>query len=181
MAVIEELTTESSCGTIHLLVEEGKLIYCGFSPWDAPGTRLPRLLRNHITDEAESELRPWPRPVEGASQLGEAIHTYFENVLAERKADPPPMRFYGTSFQQAVWRALLLVPAGSLVTYGQVAESVGRPGAVRAVGSAVGTNPFAPVVPCHRVVPSAGGIGNYGGGAALKRQLLAMEGALETA
>jgi O-6-methylguanine DNA methyltransferase len=85
---------------------------------------------------------------------------------------------YGTEFQQAVWRALLQIPEGKVTSYGEVARVIGRPGAVRAVRSAVGKNPFAPEVPCHRVVPADGRIGHYSGGegTSTKIALLKKEG-----
>jgi O-6-methylguanine DNA methyltransferase len=87
---------------------------------------------------------------------------------------------YGTGFQRAVWRALLRIPEGRVTSYGEIARAIGRPGAVRAVGSAVGKNPFAPEVPCHRVVPADGRIGHYssGEGTATKIALLRKEGVL---
>ena len=69
----------------------------------------------------------------------------------------------GTRFQHKVWDALLLIPRGRVTTYGEIARYLGT-GAVRAVGTAVGKNPNAPDVPCHRVVPSTGKIGMYSGG-----------------
>lgn len=82
----------------------------------------------------------------------------------------------GTSFQVAVWRALLRLPYGTTATYGEVARAVRMPRAARAVGQAVHVNPVAIVVPCHRVVASGGRIGGYGGGLAIKRRLLDLEG-----
>ena len=83
----------------------------------------------------------------------------------------------GTPFQRAVWKALERIPEGRVTTYGDIAAYLGT-GAVRAVGSAVGKNPGAPGVPCHRVVPADGSIGNYSGegGAARKTALLEAEG-----
>jgi len=81
----------------------------------------------------------------------------------------------GTDFQKAVWRALLDIPKGEVVTYSDIARSIGRPMAARAVGSAVGENPVSLVVPCHRVVQASGGIGNYGWGVDIKRNLLLEE------
>ncbi|MBL4693758.1 MGMT family protein [Candidatus Gracilibacteria bacterium] len=68
-----------------------------------------------------------------------------------------------TDFQQSVWEALKTIPRGKVTTYGEIARYLGRPRAARAVGSAVGKNPNAPEVPCHRVVPSSGLVGNYSG------------------
>lgn len=82
-----------------------------------------------------------------------------------------------TPFQKGVWKALLEIPRGEVRTYGWLARRIGRPGACRAVGNALGKNPLAPEVPCHRIV-SAKGIGGYSGegGVSKKRQLLAREG-----
>lgn len=82
-----------------------------------------------------------------------------------------------TPFQKRVWKALLEIPRGEVKSYGWLARRVGRPKAARAVGNALGKNPFAPEVPCHRIVSSIG-IGGYSGrgGVSKKRQLLMKEG-----
>ena len=88
----------------------------------------------------------------------------------------------GTNFQVKVWRALLEIPAGSLCSYGQVTARVGAtPGAARAVGQAVGANPVAWLIPCHRVIRASGGLGGYRWGLGRKRALIAWETARETA
>jgi AraC family transcriptional regulator of adaptative response/methylated-DNA-[protein]-cysteine methyltransferase len=81
----------------------------------------------------------------------------------------------GTNFQIKVWEALLNIPTGAVTTYEQIAMQVGNPNAVRAVGTAVGHNPIAVLVPCHRVIRKSGEFGNYRYGAALKKALLARE------
>jgi O-6-methylguanine DNA methyltransferase len=83
----------------------------------------------------------------------------------------------GTPFQREVWAALLRIPYGGTRSYSDVARELGRPSAMRAVGTANGANPIAIVIPCHRVVASGGHLGGYGGGLPLKRRLLALEGA----
>jgi O-6-methylguanine DNA methyltransferase len=83
---------------------------------------------------------------------------------------------YGTPFQREVWRALSEIPRGRVTTYGEIARRLGRPGAVRAVGTAVGKNPFAPEVPCHRVVPADGRIGNYSGGEGVATKIALLKG-----
>jgi AraC family transcriptional regulator of adaptative response/methylated-DNA-[protein]-cysteine methyltransferase len=83
----------------------------------------------------------------------------------------------GTPFQHQVWRALLDIPRGEVVSYQDIAHKVGRPKAVRAVGSAVGANPISPLIPCHRVVGSNGSFGGYYWGLDIKRALLQEEGA----
>ena len=96
-------------------------------------------------------------------------------VVAGRTPAALPLAFQGTTFQEAVWTALRGVPAGEVVTYGELARRAGYPRAARAVGSAMRANPLPLLIPCHRVVASDG-IGGYGGGLELKRALLAAEG-----
>jgi len=86
-----------------------------------------------------------------------------------------PLDIRGTAFQQQVWRALQKIPAGRTRSYAEVARSIGRPDAMRAVGSACGANPVALVVPCHRVVQTGGGLGGYRWGVERKRELLEAE------
>ena len=83
----------------------------------------------------------------------------------------------GTEFQRSVWKALLQIPKGEVISYGDVANDIGKPKASRAVGSAVGENPVSLIVPCHRVVQSSGGLGNYGWGVDLKEKILQLESA----
>jgi len=85
-----------------------------------------------------------------------------------------------TPFEQAVWKACAEIPKGEVRTYGWIAARIGRPGAVRAVGAALSRNPFAPAVPCHRVVGADGRLTGYSGkgGVETKRRLLVAEGAL---
>ena len=88
---------------------------------------------------------------------------------------PVPLDLYGAAFELSVWRALLSIPYGEVVSYGDIARSIGTPRAARAVGSAVGDNPVSLLIPCHRVVLSDGKIGHYGWGTPLKRTLLGLE------
>jgi AraC family transcriptional regulator of adaptative response/methylated-DNA-[protein]-cysteine methyltransferase len=81
----------------------------------------------------------------------------------------------GTNFQLKVWEALLQIPAGAVTTYEGLAEQIGRPTATRAVGSAIGHNPIAVLIPCHRVIRKVGDIGNYRYGSLRKKALLAYE------
>lgn len=81
----------------------------------------------------------------------------------------------GTEFQTSVWQALLSIPRGETRTYAQIAAQIGRPRAVRATANAIGANPIAIAIPCHRVLPAAGGIGGYRWGSHIKEQLLRLE------
>jgi AraC family transcriptional regulator of adaptative response/methylated-DNA-[protein]-cysteine methyltransferase len=110
-----------------------------------------------------------------------ALAFIVDAVLQRIAGDPAPadiaLDITGTAFQRRVWEALRHIPYGEVRTYGEIAEIIGSPNAVRAVGTACGSNPVAIVVPCHRVVPKSGGVGNYGFGPERKRVLLAREGA----
>ena len=88
------------------------------------------------------------------------------------------MKLKGTKFQLKVWSYLKKIPRGSLKTYSQVAKAIGKPRAVRAVANAIGKNPYAPKIPCHRVIRSDGSLGGYSGkgGLKIKRFLLKKEG-----
>ena len=81
----------------------------------------------------------------------------------------------GTPFQQRVWETALRISYGKVQSYGWIAQEIGNPNAMRAVGGAMGANPLAIIVPCHRVVRSDGGLGGYAGGLHWKRRLLTME------
>ncbi|CAN7318696.1 methylated-DNA--[protein]-cysteine S-methyltransferase [Variovorax sp. LjRoot84] len=85
---------------------------------------------------------------------------------------------HGTGFQQAVWQALLAIPAGRTISYGALSAGIGKPAAVRAVGAAVGRNPISVIVPCHRVLGTNGSLTGYAGGLERKSALLELEGAL---
>ena len=86
-----------------------------------------------------------------------------------------PIDLRGTEFQRQVWNLLLNIPYGETRSYRQIAGALGRPEASRAVGQAIGTNPVAIIVPCHRVIGTSGGLVGYGGGLHRKQALLALE------
>jgi methylated-DNA-[protein]-cysteine S-methyltransferase len=86
--------------------------------------------------------------------------------------DTLPVETGGTPFQREVWHALREIPCGTTTSYGKLAELIGRPAAMRAVGLANGANPVAVVVPCHRVIGANGSLTGYGGGIERKRWLL---------
>lgn len=88
---------------------------------------------------------------------------------------PYRLALTGTPFQLDVWSQLMTIPLGGRQTYGQIAEAIGKPGAMRAVGTAIGRNPIAILVPCHRVLPSSGAIGGYMWGPERKQALLQWE------
>lgn len=100
------------------------------------------------------------------------LERYFASSL---RCFTVPLDLRGTPFQLDVWRAVFEIGLGETRSYAQVAEAVGRPRAVRAVGTANGANPVPLIVPCHRVINSSGSLGGYGGGLETKRRLLAFE------
>lgn len=112
--------------------------------------------------EDPMRLRPWVLSAFGAG-----------NDLAE----PTPIYLIGAPFQIKVWEALLNIPTGQVTTYSEIAQSVGNPKAVRAVGTAVGRNPISWLIPCHRALRKSGGLGGYHWGLPVKRALLAYESA----
>lgn len=117
-----------------------------------------------------------PEPATSSSPLVDALARELAEYLeGERTSFDLPLDLVGTPFQRAVWMALREVPYGATVTYGELARRVGRPGAARAVGQAVGANPIPILIPCHRVVPRAGGVGGFGPGPDWKARLLALE------
>jgi methylated-DNA-[protein]-cysteine S-methyltransferase len=111
-----------------------------------------------------------PRKTPEARRVSDTLAAYF---AGETDAlDAIPIAPEGTVFKQLVWKALREVRAGETISYGELAERVGAPGAARAVGTANATNPICLVIPCHRVIRAGGDIGNYGFGADRKRWLL---------
>jgi methylated-DNA-[protein]-cysteine S-methyltransferase len=112
------------------------------------------------------------------SGVARQLRTYFDGDLDA--IDDIDIELVGTPFQLSVWKVLRTIPAGETMAYLDVAAAVGRPTSSRAVGNAVGSNPVPVVVPCHRVITSAGGLGGFGGGLDRKRWLLGHEGALAT-
>jgi AraC family transcriptional regulator of adaptative response/methylated-DNA-[protein]-cysteine methyltransferase len=153
----------------HCLIGESARGICHLSFFD-PGDR----------DKAIADMHAeWPRATvvwndEAAASLSEIL---FERAPVVGPPVPWQVFVGGTPFQLCVWRALLRVPAGTLVSYGALAAAAGNPQAARATGTAVARNPIAFLIPCHRVIRETGAIGGYRWGAVRKRAMLAWEGA----
>jgi len=135
--------------------------------------------------ESVHDVHEWAQAQGAASIDGPGRAAHVAAQVAEwfdgrRTSFDLPLAAQGTAFQHAVWDALCAIPFGEVRTYGDLARSLGRPGAARAVGGANGRNPIALIVPCHRVV-STTGLGGYTGGLAIKRALLAHEGSMRVA
>jgi methylated-DNA-[protein]-cysteine S-methyltransferase len=136
--------------------------------WEDKGDRMQRLLRVYYAEKGYHLVKS---PAHSRARL--ALEAYFEGELeavAELRTETR-----GTALQRAVWSALRNIPAGTTLSYGQLAREIGNPTAVRAVGAANGANPISVVVPCHRVIGADGSLTGYGGGLERKRWLLAHE------
>ena len=130
-------------------------------------------------DSAEAVLaqlqQEWPQatwmPDEGATS------SYVHQLFASEKSSsaPLPVLLRGTNFQIKVWEALLRIPSGQLVSYDDIARSIGQPTASRAVGTAIGSNRIAYLIPCHRVLQKSGGLGGYRWGTARKQAMMGWE------
>jgi len=158
------VVTESPLGLIWIwAVPQG---VCGLGFGDQPSARdVRRLARYGIAT-------PQRGPIEVLTCACQELAEYFRG---DRHEFDLPLDLRGTSFQQSVWREIQAVPYGETVTYGEIALRVGRPRAYQAVGQAVGANPVAIVVPCHRVVGADGKLTGYGGGVDRKAALLELE------
>lgn len=128
-------------------------------------------------DEVLAELRKdWSK---GELARSDKSTGYVIDALFGEQADwqrgPLSLHVVGTNFQVAVWRALLRIPSGSLASYSHIAKTLGYPKASRAVGNAIGANPVALVIPCHRVIRQSGALGGYRWGVAKKKMVQTWE------
>ncbi len=158
----------SKVGTILLMATERGVCWTGM-----PG--------HNINDGIDWAAR-WmtiERLVEGeyVGPLRQGMDELRRYFAGERLDFSCPLDLYGTPFQLEVWQALCRIPYGETRSYAQIAQAIGRPLAVRAVGAANGANPVGIIVPCHRVIGSNGSLTGYGGGLPMKEWLLALEGA----
>ena len=129
---------------------------------------------HYVARLARDAGEPTLRDAAQAHAAVEAVRAYFAGA-PDAFAALPPLAPRGTDFQLRVWEALRALRPGEVTTYGAIARAIGRPSAARAVGRAVGTNPLAIVVPCHRVVGAHGALTGYASGLDRKRWLLAHE------
>ncbi len=131
-----------------------------------------------VADALLDLARRWPRAT--LSRAPDALAPLAASLnarLARAAGAPLPLALRGTPFQLKVWEALLRIPEGRATTYGQLARALGHPRAARAVGAAVGANPVAVLIPCHRVIHQSGALGDYRWDPTRKAALLALEGA----
>ncbi len=142
----------SPIGPLTLVEEDGAIVQLLFGAYGSDGAKTP------VLSEAEQQLT--------------------EYFSGRRREFTLPLKPAGTAFQQAVWQALRGIPFGETRSYAEIAQSVKRPRAFRAVGMANHCNPIPVIIPCHRVVGSDGSLTGYAGGLEAKRILLQMEGSV---
>lgn len=151
----------TAIGTISVFGDDGHLAYLGFE-----ARRSLEKARDFFPNSVFSESHVFAR-----SMVDRVLAIWSG---AGEKGDLPLVA-HGTTFQRAVWSTLLRIPSGQVVSYGLIADEIGSPRAVRAVGSAVGLNPISLLIPCHRVIQQNGSVKNYGWGDAKKIELLTEE------
>ncbi|MDQ1698879.1 MAG: methylated-DNA-[protein]-cysteine S-methyltransferase [Frankiaceae bacterium] len=152
-------TLETPVGRLALLVHDDALVAAGFTPVEDQFGRLRTTASLRVVDD----LGPFSL----------ALQAYFDGDV--RAPDTLPVSQPGGSFRQAAWKAMRDVPPGETITYAELANRAGSPNAVRAAGSACALNMVAPIVPCHRIVRTGGGLGGYYYGLTTKEWLLAHE------
>ena len=125
-----------------------------------------------------TEAKPTPIPSSAVcnneffSEIVSQLHDYFAGKLRQFTTT---FDLKGTEFQKKVWLELYKIPYGTVISYKELAKRVDSPKAVRAVGSANGKNPISIIIPCHRVIGANGGLGGYGWGLDIKKQLISLE------
>jgi methylated-DNA-[protein]-cysteine S-methyltransferase len=154
-------------GTLEIVQDDAARL-CALD-WEDYHPRMLRLLARYHRAGAADLI-----PGDGRGPVLEALRAYLAG--AHGAIDDLAIAPGGTAFQQRVWQELRRVPCGRTITYGELADRVGKPRAARAVGLANGANPVCIVVPCHRVLGADRSLTGYGGGLARKRWLLAHEG-----
>jgi len=131
-----------------------------------------KLVRFSARTRTRSVDADWHQDSAVFTDVVDQLKSYF---AGERKAFDLPLVLEGTTFQKRVWTALQNIPYGETVSYKVLAERVGSPKAVRAVGAANGANPIPIIIPCHRVIGNDGSLTGFGGGLPLKKRLLELE------
>lgn len=153
-------------GTLTLLLDAQDRVRA--LDWDDYEERLQRLLRLHY---GAAGVSIEPRSV--ASEANRQVQAYFAGEMAALQGIA--VETGGTAFQRQVWQALRTIAPGDTVSYGHLAQRIGRPNAVRAVGLANGANPIGIIVPCHRVIGANAALTGYAAGIERKQWLLAHE------
>lgn len=142
---------------------------------DEQGAMAQLLLPGRAADRAADRAE---RRVAGELPgVGQSLEQLGEYFAGRRRTFTVPVKPQGTPFQRSVWEALQEIPYGTTISYSELADRIGDPNAVRAVGLANARNPIPIIIPCHRVIGKDGSLTGFGGGMALKASLLRLEGA----
>jgi len=138
-------------------------------------TEAVEIIEFPLKSSARLNNEDWVRHDEVFAEAKAELMAYFHGDLKSFTFGIAPK---GTEFQMAVWAALKTIPYGQTISYGDLARTIGRPRAVRAVGAANGANPLPIILPCHRVIGADGSLTGFGGGLDVKEALLTLEGVL---
>lgn len=157
----------SPIGAIHILAKNEKLVALG----------LCQKMEDFKEDNRHHQPKLWVRVKPDQNKLLNKIVTALTHYFNEGKPLPKdiPIDPAGTAFQKKVWGELQKIAFGKTISYGNIAKKIGSPRSARAVGSACGANPIPLFIPCHRVLTSDDKLGGFGGGTAVKEQLLVLE------
>ena len=161
MSDVHWATIETPIGELLLVEEAGRL--------------------REISFQAARRRRPEAEWRKDARALAPVIAQLDEYFAGRRRTFDLELEPRGTEFQRRVWGELRRIPWGETISYGELARRIGQPSASRAVGAANGRNPIPIVIPCHRVIGANGDLTGFGGGLPIKRKLLALEGAGDSA
>lgn len=165
MPIIKVKTLKTNFGELIVGVYEGSVCLCDWK-YRSMRTQIDTRIQEGLDAPYQEESDPL------LDNLENQLSVYFRG---ERKSFDLPLLTIGTDFQKEIWTELQKIKYGSTETYGGLAQRVGRPMAVRAAGSANGANAISIIIPCHRIIGSAGTLGGYAGGLTAKRKLLELE------
>lgn len=165
MPIIKVKTLQTKFGELVLGVFEGTICLCDWK-YRSMRKQIDTRIQNGLNAVYQEDSDPL---------LDNLENQLFEYCQGERKSFDLPLTVVGTDFQKEVWIELQKIKYGNTETYGGLAQRIGRPMAVRAAGSANGANAISIIIPCHRIIGSAGTLGGYAGGLTAKRKLLELE------
>ncbi|WP_044555758.1 methylated-DNA--[protein]-cysteine S-methyltransferase [Shewanella piezotolerans] len=168
LAPLAKLNFKTTVGVISLCANASGISHLSFVPQTGDGWQTREVLLDASNEKESISL--------AEAHLKQAKKELLEYLAGERQLFTVALAPQGTEFQQQVWHSLSQLGYGSTCSYAHIADKIGRPKAVRAVGTANGANPIAIIVPCHRVIGKNGKLTGYAYGLSLKQKLLQLEG-----
>ncbi len=165
MKALNSAWIDTPCGSMLAVADENALFLLEFCERRGLQHEIERLQKVTQLEIVRGKTAP-------LISIEQELHLYFQGNL---KTFHTPVQILGTPFQQQVWAALLKIPYGTTCSYAELAQSIKKPSAFRAVANANGANQLAILIPCHRVIYSNGTLGGYGGGLHNKQYLLSLE------